>query len=123
VETQTSSTQDWHELEQTVPIIFFFVLGFLTVRRTFPVSNVKSSSVRIKSLEGGAELWELSGESKMKASFLMKCEDGDDRVGETSEGSEEISIISKEKLQIGGCSKKVDVRGFYTDVKGDLCLL
>jgi hypothetical protein len=87
--------------EQTVPIIFFFVLGFLTVRCTFPVSNVKSSPVRMKSLEGGAELWELSGVSKLKASFLMKSEEGDDRVGETSGGSEQVSIIPKEKLRVG----------------------
>jgi hypothetical protein len=93
--------------EQTVPIIFFFDLGFQTVRFTFPVSNVKSSSVRMKSLEGGAELWELSGESTLKGSFLTKSKEGDHSVGETSGGSEQVSIIPKEKLQVGSSSKKV----------------
>jgi hypothetical protein len=109
--------------EQTVPIIIFFVLGFLNVRLTFPVSNVKSSSVRVKCLEGGAELWELSGESKPKASFLMKSDEGDDRVGETSGGSEKVSILPREKLEIGSYSKEVAVRKLQADVKGDLCLL
>jgi hypothetical protein len=93
------------------------------VRRTFPVSNVKSSSVRMKSLEGGAELWEPSGESKLKASVLMKSEEGDDRVGETSGELEQVSIIPKEKLQICSYSKEVEVRRLHTGIKGDLCLL
>jgi hypothetical protein len=109
--------------EQTIPIIFFFVLEFLTVRRTFPVSNMKSFSVRMKSLEGGAELGELSGESKLKASFLIKSEEGDDKVGETSGGSEQESIIPKEKLRVVSYPKRVEVRRLHTDVKGDLCLL